>query len=461
MKNYVFKSLFWVLFIFLANFSILNAQSASGIDVNLNVGGCNNNGICEVGNEDIFSCPADCTPVIPPTPPGGGGGGGGSTIGYFFKDLRVTPSYNSVIIEWKSTVPTMSNLKWGTNPDYKDGVVSNVNFLLDHRVEITNLNPGTVYYFSIQAESNLGITSSLSNQSFTTLISPDTTPPGNPTNVKAISSTAGITVSWKNPKDKDFDYIRVMRNDDRYYASPLDGRLVYEGTGNYFTDANVIEGHKYFYSLFARDKNGNYSSGALVSIIHNPSNSDKWKEPVVIPSEGIEPLSDIFIINQNSLTYDFYPGNIFSLSGDASINIKTNYSSKEKDDDMWVEIRNADGVIISQYFFSRTKDKDNFINVIIPSFDKGGYYRITVYKYNNGVAQLVNYGSFEISKTTKSTSTLSFWYIFWLVIIVIFILLILFLLFFILIPRIFRRFRKDKENEEYIIKEIRGEDKVQ
>jgi len=237
MKKYQITTLIATFFILLVGFFSLNIQSAKGIDVNLNVGGCNNNGICEKGEEDIFSCPADCTP----NPPSGG------YIINFFNDLTIKPSYTSVIIEWKSTVPTMSNLKWGTNPDYKDGVISNINFLLDHKVEITNLIPGTTYYFSIQAESNLGKINSLNNQFFTTLISPEVTPPSNPTNVRATSSSAGITISWENPTDKDFDYIRVMRNDERFYANPLIGKLVYEGKGRYFTDSNVIEGHKYFY----------------------------------------------------------------------------------------------------------------------------------------------------------------------------------------------------------------------
>jgi len=146
------------------------------------------------------------------------------------------------------------------------------------------------------------------------------------------------------------------------------------------------------------------------------------------------------------------------LNGNDPISIKTNYSSKAVDDDMWVEIRNSDGIIIGQYFFSRTRDKDNFIEVIISSFDKGGYYRITLYKYNNGVAELVNYGSFEISKIDDKTSGLSFGYIFWLIISILIILLILFFLFFIILPKIIRRFHK--EEEPTVLTEERVEEEV-
>lgn len=448
MKKYrLIKALFLVIFLFLANFSISNAAS-SGINVNLKVGECNNNGICEVGQgEDFFSCPADCTPVVvPPTP---GHNGSGTTTGSnlvmdnVFNDLTVEVSYNSAIIKWKSVIPTISNMKWGTNPDYKDGVIKNINFLLDHKVELTNLKDGTLYYFSIQTDNLLGETTSLDNQIFRTLSLLDTTPPSNPTNVKASSDLSGITISWDNPTEEDFDYVRVMRNDDRYYGSPFIGHLVYEGSGKYFTDSNVIKNHKYFYSLFSRDKAGNYSSGSLVSIIHNPLGLDNWGSDLT-PIETVSPLPNIFTITQNSSAYDFYPGSVFNLSGDEPINIKTNYFSRIEDDDMWVEIRNSDGIIINQYFFSRILDKDGFINVTIPTFESGGYYRVAIYKYNNGVSQMVNYGSFDITKTKDLSKTAwSFWFVFWFIIFILLILLFLFFFFFRILPKIFKRFNKN------------------
>jgi len=447
MRNFrLTNTLFLAIFIFLANFSISNASLSNGIDVNLNVGGsCNNNNICEPANgEDLFSCPIDCTPVIPPNT----GGGGVPIVDNMFKDLTVEVSFTTATIRWKSVIPTISNLKWGTNPDYKDGTIKNINFLLDHKVELTGLKEGTLYYFSISAESLLGKTNSLENQMFRTLSLLDTTPPGNPTNVHATSSPVGITISWTNPTDLDFDYVRVMRNDYRYYGSPFIGRLVYEGDGKYFVDANVTASHKYYYSLFSRDRAGNYSSGSLVSIIHNPNGLDTWGTELT-PAEKLESLSNIFVVTQNSSTYDFYPGNTFSLSGDDPINIKTNYFSNIKNDDLWIEIRNSDGVIINQYFFSRIKDKDGFLNVSVPSFEKGGDYHVTIYRYKDGVAQLINYGSFKITKVgEKQISVWSPCFIFWFIIFILIILIILYLLFFIILPKIFKRFRKDKNENK-------------
>ena len=224
MKNHGFIKIFSLtIFLFLSSFSFLYAQSSNGMDVDLKVGNCNNNGICDSGSEDLFSCPADCTPVVVPPTDKNGGIIGSSVMDNVFNNLTVEVSYNNATIKWKSSIPTMSNIKWGANPDYKDGVLRNINFLLDHKVELTNLEDGTLYYFNIQSESLLGKNNSLESQVFRTLFLPDTTPSGNLTNIVAESTQSGITISWENPLDEDFDYVRVMKNTDRFYSSPSIG----------------------------------------------------------------------------------------------------------------------------------------------------------------------------------------------------------------------------------------------
>jgi hypothetical protein len=318
----------------------------------------------------------------------------------------------------------MSNLKWGTNPDYKDGVIKNINYLLDHKVEIHNLLEGTTYFFTIESENLLRKTTTLENQSFRTLSSLDTTPPLNPINLKATSLPSGITLSWNNPLDEDFDYIRVMRNLDRYYGSPFVGTLVYEGRGTYFLDSKVKERTKYFYSLFSRDRAGNYSSGALVDIVHNPKGFDNWGE-VIPPVETVElfPLIS-FIVNQGTSDYDFKKGTFLNLDADSPITIKTDYSSNLKNDDLWVTVKDIDGHTIWQYLFSRIRDKDGYIKTVIPSLEKGGYFDVLIYKYDRSKVVLVNQGVFNINmmKTKEGSSyfCLIFWYLLILILIFMF-----------------------------------------
>lgn len=434
MKKMKYKIL--ILFIsifFFSNSAFLFAASSSsdGLNVNLHIGTCNYNEICEPDlGEDLYVCALDCTPIVVP-PDSKRGVSGSLVMDNSFNDLTVEVSYTSVIIKWKSFLPTMSNIKWGKNPDYKDGTIKNVNYYLDHRVEINNLLEGTTYYFTIESENLLRKTTTLENQSFRTLSSLDTTPPVNPTNVKASSGISGVTLSWVNPKDEDFDYIRVMRNLDRYYGSPFIGTLVYEGTGNYFLDSKVTKDNKYLYSLFSRDRAGNYSSGSLIDIVHNPKGFDKWGE-VTPPIEVVEPLPSIsFIISQGASDYEFKNGNFFNLDANSPISIKTDYSSNIKNDDMWVTIKDIDGNTVWQYFFSRTKDKDGYIKTIIPSLEMGGYFDILVYKYVKNKVVLINQGVININVIKIDETKSYFCSIFWYVLIVIFIIILLWFLYLI------------------------------
>lgn len=444
------KKIISILFIFTFIFNISTDfafAASNGIEVNMNIGGsCNNNGVCEAGTEDMYNCPADCTPVVIPPTPGNGGGSSHTestlVMDNVFSNLTVLVSYNSATIKWNSIIPTMSNLKWGTSPDYKDGVIKNINYIIEHKVELTNLKDGTIYYFNIQAENLLGKTNSLENQQFRTLSLLDTTPPGNPTNVEADSSSVGVTVSWNNSTDPDFDFIRVLRSTDRFYGSPLVGVVVYEGRGTYFVDSNVKANTKYYYSLFSRDRAGNYSSGSLVDIVHNPEGVDNWGNILTPPVKVIPVPGTKFIVVQNSSSYDFTPGTILPLSGDEPINVKTNYNSITKNDDMWIEIRNSDGEIVSQYFFFRIKDIDGYTNVVIPSFEKSGYYPIIVHRYSSGVDQVINQGAFQITKVQLvEKSHLSFWYV---VICIIFIILLILIYIWLVYILLRKKFSKNK-----------------
>lgn len=264
MKNKI-TIIFVLILIFFLNYSFSFAQTQNGINVNLNVAGnCNNNGVCEAG-EDMFSCSFDCTPVTPPNT--GGGGGSGSVplpMNNVFKNLTVEVGFHSAIIKWYSVMPTMSVLRFGDNLDYKNGVIKNINFVFEHRVEINNLKDGTIYYFSIQAENLLKKINTLENQTFKTLSMPDTTSPENPTNIVIERDASGFVIHWENPIDEDFDYVRVLRGADKKKIGPFYGKVVYEGRGQYLRDVDVLPGKEYVYSFFSRDKIGNYSSGVAV-----------------------------------------------------------------------------------------------------------------------------------------------------------------------------------------------------
>lgn len=387
---------------------------------------CNNNGICGAG-EDNLNCPADC-PVVPPTP--SKGSSGSIAVGSFFNDLTIDVKQNSAVIKWKSTIPTMATVKWGTTGEYKSGVIKNINFLSDHKIEINNLKEGTVYYFSIQSEDTFKRMRLLDNQSFKTQNPLDNTPPGNPFDVFARTSSSGVTVSWKNPTDEDFDYIRIVKNTDRFYGNPFSGHLVYEGKGNYFMDSDVENNKMYYYSLFSRDFAGNYSSGSMIGTLYKKVFSES--DPIIVPNKPTieEPLVsslNSYIVIQGSVNRDFKLGNTISLNNREPIILKVNYAPKDENDDVWVEISNSLRETVGQYFFTKSVDGEGYISSQIPSFEEGGYYRVAVYRYINDYPQIMNQGAFQINESfvKNEGNGTQYFFIFLIIFILLFVLLLI------------------------------------
>ncbi len=89
----------------------------------------------------------------------------------------------------------------------------------------------------------------------------DTVPPQPPTNVRVLGGPDQIVITWDNPNDSDFVRVIVVRKEDSAPTSVTDGTAIYEGTGEEFTDTNIISGVDYFYSVFAFDTNVNFSIG--------------------------------------------------------------------------------------------------------------------------------------------------------------------------------------------------------
>ena len=67
MKIFI-KNYFILFILFLLNSNVIPLYAGSNsIQVDLGVGGCNNNGICETKGETLLSCPVDCAVIVPPS----------------------------------------------------------------------------------------------------------------------------------------------------------------------------------------------------------------------------------------------------------------------------------------------------------------------------------------------------------------------------------------------------------
>lgn len=240
------------------------------------------------------------TPTLAPT-------GGGGDLREFFKpkvvafyDIEIIPDYYSAIIKWKTPENTQSKIFWGKTTDYEAGSSLNSLFLKNHNIEINDLEPNTRYYFKIESVDSIGRINRLENYSFITTPIISSYKKISPSNVSNLNiktyADRDIKITWNNPIDSDFEAVRIVVSDRFYPKDIFDGKILYEGSEENATDKAVEKEKIYYYTIFAKDKDGNYSSGAIgKGIIKKIAVSATIIEaqipPPPPPTEEIPPIS--------------------------------------------------------------------------------------------------------------------------------------------------------------------------
>ncbi len=251
--------------------------------------------------------------IIPPAPPIG------PALEIFdIKVLEITDS--SALIIWKTNLTATSQVKYGKTKELEIGRVSDSSFVKEHKISLIGLEANTEYYIQIESMAKYGGKKKSAILQFKT--KPDTTPPANVSDFVATPGDYQIELSWKNPPDKDFAGVKIMRSTKYYPLSPEDGNLIYDGPAEKYLDENLEPCVRYYYTAFAYDISGNFASGAIASAVPQPCVA-----PPAIPLPPVEievlTITDFrFQIAQKTINvfpdplyiFHFLPGTILHIS---------------------------------------------------------------------------------------------------------------------------------------------------
>lgn len=190
-------------------------------------------------------------------------------------DLEVIPYATYAVIRFKTPGYVRATIYWGETQSYEIGAVQEGPYTRSHEFTVSNLKPGTRYFFSIEGENHMGTRAYLADDTFVTTTEVDLSSPLNVSNLRARKEGEDILLSWENPDIDIFDKVRILRSDVFYPADPVDGAVVYEGSGEYTRDEGAaVPGTVQYYTVFLYTKDGAVSSGAVVALRIPESGSD-------------------------------------------------------------------------------------------------------------------------------------------------------------------------------------------
>lgn len=188
-----------------------------------------------------------------------------------------------VVVTWKNP----DNEEYKETEVYKSTNLLNVKKLEEIKVQAELIYKGveqkteteikhgqTLYFYAVAYHVVVGNVTP-SEVVMVSVTGDDIKPPGNVTGIAAIAESNEVTLTWTNPKDVDFNKVKIVRKINSPPSAESDGDIVYEGSANLYVDASVENDATYHYRWFVYDNVGNVNQNESMATKATPKEKPK------------------------------------------------------------------------------------------------------------------------------------------------------------------------------------------
>ncbi len=233
--------------------------------------------------------------------------------------IVATPADSLAIVTWSTNELSDSFVEFGTDLNLLDVNVGDTKDVTEHEISLTNLIPGTTYFYkigSVDRSSNQADTTITAG--FKTLSSADTEAPKTPTNVAGTAGSSQIILTWDANSEADLAGYNLFRRtaDDDFVE--IASRVV----ATSYTDLGLVNGTSYDYQLTAIDRASTPNqSNPSTTLTLTPTAQGAPSTPTQLSRNGDNYLRPVLVfdnaipVNEGAtVTYTLQVSNQFDFS---------------------------------------------------------------------------------------------------------------------------------------------------